>query len=186
MSPFFCESSYNQKLDKGGRGVERGLSIACHAPLLEARNRMGNCIIAVVILGTDSLVAWLDNGTSKRYTALDLGIDSADDFASVRISADGTALQWNNGEGISSQDLIELGKEVNYVEEEKHRLLKTLSEIRREASFSQTRLGEAAGIRQSVISRIEGCEISPQINTLLKLLAPLGKTLAIVDLEDRG
>lgn len=147
---------------------------------------MENCIIAVVILSTDSLIAWFDNGTSKRYTAQDLGIDSADDFASVRISAGSTALEWNNGEGISAQSLIELGKEVNYVEEEKHRLLKTLSEIRREASFSQTRLGEAAGIRQSVISRIEGCEISPQINTLLKLLAPLGKTLAIVDLKDRG
>jgi predicted transcriptional regulator len=70
------------------------------------------------------------------------------------------------------------------VESEKRRLLRSLSEIRRDASFSQTRLGEAAGIRQSVISRIEGCEISPQINTLLKLLAPLGKTLAIVDLKE--
>ena len=145
---------------------------------------MVDCIIAVVILGTDSLVAWFDNGTSKRYTAQELGIDNADDFATVHVSADSTALEWKSGKRMSSQDLAELGKEVNYVEEEKHRLLKMLSEIRREASFSQTRLGEAAGIRQSVISRIEGCEISPQINTLLKLLAPLGKTLAIVDLTD--
>ncbi|MDO4807492.1 MAG: helix-turn-helix domain-containing protein [Coriobacteriales bacterium] len=145
---------------------------------------MVNCIIAVVILGENSLVTWFDDGVSKRYTAKDLGIDNADDFASAHISADSTMLVWNNAEGISAQDLYELGEVVNYVENEKHHLLKTLSEIRREASFSQTRLGEAAGIRQSVISRIEGCEISPQINTLLKLLAPLGKTLAIVDLKD--
>lgn len=145
---------------------------------------MVNCIIAVVILGENSLVTWFDDGVSKRYTAKDLGIDNADDFASAHISADSTMLVWNNAEGISAQGLYELGEVVNYVENEKHHLLKTLSEIRREASFSQTRLGEAAGIRQSVISRIEGCEISPQINTLLKLLAPLGKTLAIVDLKD--
>ena len=84
---------------------------------------------------------------------------------------------------VDSDALFEAGTLVDFVSDEKHRLLKGLSSIRREAGFSQTRLGEAAGIRQSVISCIEGCEISPQINTLLKLLAPLGKTLAIVDLE---
>ena len=145
---------------------------------------MGDCIIAVVILSQNSLVTWFNNGVLKRYTAQDLGIDNAEDFASARISADSTALEFDN-KSIPAQELFEMGEAVNYVEEEKRSLLKSLSEIRREASFSQTRLGEAAGIRQSVISRIEGCEISPQINTLLKLLAPLGKTLAIVDLQEK-
>lgn len=145
---------------------------------------MGDCIIAVVILSQNSLVTWFDNGVSKRYTAQDLDIDSTEDFASARISADSTALELGE-KSIPAQELFGMGETVNYVEEEKRSLLKSLSEIRREASFSQTRLGEAAGIRQSVISRIEGCEISPQINTLLKLLAPLGKTLAIVDLQEK-
>lgn len=145
---------------------------------------MSNTIIALVHLSDNALVAWFDNGESKKYTAQDLGIDSSDVFKQVAITNEGSAIAWRSDGRIDADDLIAMGTDANYVEQEKRRLLKSLSQIRREAAFSQTRLGEAAGIRQSVISRIEGCEISPQINTLLKLLAPLGKTLAIVDLKE--
>ncbi len=144
---------------------------------------MDRNIVAVVFLNEGSLVAWFDNGISKHYTSEDLNVASCDDFRSIHIVGTGASLEWNGDRTIGADELYQLGEVVNYVEDEKRRLLKSLSEIRRDASFSQTRLGEAAGIRQSVISRIEGCEISPQINTLLKLLAPLGKTLAIVDLK---
>ena len=145
---------------------------------------MSNVLIAAIPLNEDRIVTWFENGVSKRYTSEDLGVSSNVDLTGIRIADDGNTLVIDKDTDISADELFECGEEANYVEEEKRRLLKSLSEIRREASFSQTRLGEAAGIRQSVISRIEGCEISPQINTLLKLLAPLGKTLAIVDLEE--
>lgn len=145
---------------------------------------MTNIVIAAVPLSNDRLVVWFDNGVSKRYLAKELGLTDSESFMEVQVSDGGSRISWGQDTGITADDLFELGEEVNYVEDEKRRILKSLSTIRRKASFSQTRLGEAAGIRQSVISRIEGCEISPQINTLLKLLAPLGKTLAIVDLED--
>ena len=145
---------------------------------------MSNNIIAAIPLENDRLVVWFENGISKRYLLQEVGIQNKRELHSLTILDGGAKLAWGGDGDISADDLCRLGEEVNYVEKEKRRLLKDLSKIRRDAAFSQTRLGEAAGIRQSVISRIEGCEISPQINTLLKLLAPLGKTLAIVDLED--
>ncbi len=140
-------------------------------------------VIVAAPLGNACFVVWFDGGVSKRYKASEVGIDEQD-LANLSVLPHGEGLTWGDGKQIDSETLFGLGESVDYVSEEKARLLKDLSAIRRDASFSQTRLGEAAGIRQSVISRIEGCEISPQINTLLKLLAPLGKTLAIVDLED--
>lgn len=145
---------------------------------------MSNSIIAVIPVSDKRIVVWFDNGVSKRYLPQDLGLDSDEPLPEVRLSNDSSRIEWGRDNALDADELLTRGEDANYVEEEKRRLLKSLSEIRRGASFSQTRLGDAAGIRQSVISRIEGCEISPQINTLLKLLAPLGKTLAIVDLED--
>lgn len=146
---------------------------------------MSNNIIAATPLSGTCLVVWFEDGLSKHYTLNELGITNDVDLQGLRIAGNGQSIVWGENSSIDAEDLYARGDEVNYVEDEKRRLLKSLSVIRREASFSQTRLGEAAGIRQSVISRIEGCEISPQINTLLKLLAPLGKTLAIVDLEEK-
>ena len=145
---------------------------------------MSNSIIAVIPVSDKRIVVWFDNGVSKRYLPQDLGLDNDEPLPEVRLSNDSSRIEWGQDNALNADELLSRGEDANYVEEEKRRLLKSLSEIRRGASFSQTRLGDAAGIRQSVISRIEGCEISPQINTLLKLLAPLGKTLAIVDLED--
>ncbi len=145
---------------------------------------MSTSIIAAIPVSDKRIVIWFDNGVSKRYLPQDLGISNDKPLPEINLSDDGSHIELGQGNAISADELLSKGEDANYVEEEKRRLLKSLSEIRRGASFSQTRLGDAAGIRQSVISRIEGCEISPQINTLLKLLAPLGKTLAIVDLED--
>lgn len=53
---------------------------------------------------------------------------------------------------------------------------------RNEKGISQRKLEELSGVRQPVIARIEKGNISPQIETIMKLLAPLGKKLAIVPL----
>lgn len=146
---------------------------------------MSISIVAAVPVSDSKLVAWFDNGVSKSYEPSDLNVADAEALRRADVADGGNYLSLGNGSSILAEDLFRTGTTINYVEDEKKRLLESLSVIRREASFSQTKLGEAAGIRQSVISRIEGCEISPQINTLLKLLAPLGKTLAIVDLEEK-
>jgi len=57
-----------------------------------------------------------------------------------------------------------------------------LKRARNERGISQKKLKELSGVRQTVIARMErGCT-SPQIDTLLKALASLGKTLYVGDL----
>ncbi|VJH22727.1 transcriptional regulator [Streptococcus pneumoniae] len=58
-----------------------------------------------------------------------------------------------------------------------------LIEARYEQGISQKKLEEVSGIGQPVIARMETGKTSPQLDTVLKVLASLGKTLAVVRLE---
>jgi len=55
---------------------------------------------------------------------------------------------------------------------------------RQEKGISQKKLEELSGVKQPVIARMEKGITSPQLDTIIKLLVPLGKTLAIVPLEE--
>ena len=59
-----------------------------------------------------------------------------------------------------------------------------LVKARSEQGISQKKLEELSGVKQPVIARMEKGYTSPQLDTLLKVLAPLGKTLYIGDLTD--
>ena len=54
---------------------------------------------------------------------------------------------------------------------------------RQERGISQKKLEEISGVKQPVIARMEKGTTSPQLDTILKLLAPLGKTLAVVPIQ---
>lgn len=58
-----------------------------------------------------------------------------------------------------------------------------LVKARQEKGISQKKLEELSGVKQPIIARMEKGNTNPQLNTILKVLAPLGKTLAIVPLE---
>ena len=58
-----------------------------------------------------------------------------------------------------------------------------LAHARRERGISQKKLEELSGVKQTVIARMEKGHTSPQMDTVLKVLAPLGKTLAIIPIE---
>ncbi|MBQ7313278.1 MAG: helix-turn-helix transcriptional regulator [Clostridia bacterium] len=60
-----------------------------------------------------------------------------------------------------------------------------LINARQEKGISQKELERMTGVRQPVIARMERGYTSPQLDTVLKLLAPLGKTLAVVPLENK-
>lgn len=64
-------------------------------------------------------------------------------------------------------------------------LIGELIKARQEKGLSQKKLEELSGVKQPVIARMERGTTSPQLDTILKVLAPLGKTLAIVPLESR-
>lgn len=71
---------------------------------------------------------------------------------------------------------------------ESHLRAEIIAEIvkaRQAQGISQKQLEEITGIKQPVIARLEKGHTSPQLDTLLKLLTPLGKTLAVVPLETR-
>lgn len=62
-------------------------------------------------------------------------------------------------------------------------LIGELIKARQEQGISQKKLEELSGVRQPIIARMEKGATSPQIDTVLKVLAPLGKTLAIVPIN---
>lgn len=64
-------------------------------------------------------------------------------------------------------------------------LIGELIKARQEKGISQKKLEELSGVKQPVIARMEKGSTSPQVDTLLKVLAPLGKTLAIVPLKTK-
>jgi transcriptional regulator with XRE-family HTH domain len=65
-------------------------------------------------------------------------------------------------------------------------LIGELIEAREKRGLSQKKLEELSGVKQPIIARMEKGYTSPQIDTLLKVLAPLGKTLYIGDLKKHG
>ena len=54
-----------------------------------------------------------------------------------------------------------------------------LANARKARGMSQRQLGEISGVKQPIIARMEKGSTSPQLDTVLKVLAPLGKTLCI-------
>lgn len=62
-------------------------------------------------------------------------------------------------------------------------LIGELIKARQEKGISQKKLEELSGVKQPIIARMEKGSTSPQIDTILKVLAPLGKTLAIVPIQ---
>lgn len=63
-------------------------------------------------------------------------------------------------------------------------IISELIKARQEQGISQKQLEELSGVKQPVIARMEKGSTSPQIETLLKVLAPLGKTLAVVPIKE--
>ena len=64
-------------------------------------------------------------------------------------------------------------------------IITAMVQARREKGLSQRDLEELSGIKQPQIARMEKGDTSPQLDTLLKVLAAMGKTLAVVPLPSR-
>ena len=63
-------------------------------------------------------------------------------------------------------------------------LIGELVKARKERGLSQKQLEELTGVKQPVIARMENGSTNPNLSTILKVLAPLGKTLYIGDLKE--
>ena len=62
-------------------------------------------------------------------------------------------------------------------------LIMTLVKIREEKGLTQAQMAELCGVSQPTIARMERSTHSPQLDSLFKILVPLGYTLQIVALK---
>ena len=59
-------------------------------------------------------------------------------------------------------------------------------EAREEKGLTQRELAEITGIKQPAIARLESMKTTPNIDTLFKILNPLGYTISIVPITQKN
>ena len=64
-------------------------------------------------------------------------------------------------------------------------IISELIKARHENGLTQKELEAASGVKQPVIARMERGTTDPQLSTVMRVLASLGKTLAVVPLEQK-
>ena len=64
-------------------------------------------------------------------------------------------------------------------------LIGEIVKARQELGISQKKLEELSGVKQPIIARMEKGSTKPQLDTVLKVLAALGKTLKVVPIEQK-
>lgn len=84
----------------------------------------------------------------------------------------------------------EAGREVNALRKKSSSyeicedVIREIVHMRQYNNISQNELAAMSGVRQPMIARIEHGINTPNMSTILKLLAAFGKTLSIVDMKD--
>ena len=148
-------------------------------------------IAAVQPLDATRLIVWFADGEARLLNATKLmgtsefaALANGKVFRSVRLAAEGDAISWGEGLDLSSKDVYENSEAVDVVEAESVRVISSVVESRHRSGMSQAKLATAAGVKQPVVARLETRVNSPRLDTLLKVLVPLGKTLQIVDLAE--
>lgn len=124
-------------------------------------------------------------------------------FPHVSVDCGGCAIAWNEDIDIPESELWENGvtipkpigdswddvrAEISTPEEITENNLRVdlicaLIEARNNQGITQKKLEELSGVKQPVIARMEKGKSNPQIDTVLKILRPLGLTLTVVPLE---
>lgn len=149
-------------------------------------------VTAVYPLYRMTLLVWFQGGEAKFYDVEPLtkawkAFEALRDpllFSQVRVDGGGYGISWNDDLDLSGNELYENGKGAEVEENERNRVIEEVSSARKASGLSQSQLEEAAGVRQPVIARLEKGDTAPRLDTLIKVLAPLGKTLRVVDLAE--
>ncbi len=63
-------------------------------------------------------------------------------------------------------------------------IISELIKLRKNKGLTQRDVEKISGVKQPIIARMEKGETSPQLDTILKVLAAQGKTLAVVPLNE--
>ena len=82
------------------------------------------------------------------------------------------------------EDLKNNAKEINTITKEDieemedlANIISTIIEKRNELGMSQRELADICGLPHSSIARIESCAVKPKVETLIKIMKPLGLKL---------
>lgn len=78
---------------------------------------------------------------------------------------------------------LELNEEDEKIIELEKVLIRTMVRLREERGLTQVQLADICNVKQPIIARMETAVHSPRIDSLLKVLAPLGYTLQIVPID---
>ena len=79
--------------------------------------------------------------------------------------------------------------EKEYIEREKklidieYNFISNFIKIRRDADLTQQQMADKANVIRTTVARIENLMTSPQLNTLIKLLEPIGYTIKIEPID---
>lgn len=85
-----------------------------------------------------------------------------------------------------------LRKELNISQEEESvielekEIIRTMIKVREEKGVTQAQLAEMCHVKQPTIARMESGAHSPQTDSLLRVLAPLGYTLKVVPITRKS
>ena len=93
------------------------------------------------------------------------------------------------GINVMGYDLEKVRKEINTPKKSSsyelcEDIIKEITHMRQYNNLSQNELADISGVRQPMIARIEHGINTPNMSTVLKLLAAFGKTLYIGDLKN--
>ncbi|MBQ7883471.1 MAG: XRE family transcriptional regulator [Phascolarctobacterium sp.] len=67
--------------------------------------------------------------------------------------------------------------------EAKAKILGEIIDARKELSLTQKRIEELSGIKQPMIAKIENGNANPSLDSLLRILISMGKTLKVVPIQ---
>ncbi len=149
-------------------------------------------IAAVQPFAGHDLIVWFADGEARLFDAK-LFIKKHNEFAAlndekvfntVQLAAEGYGVSWGNDLDISCKEVHDASKPIDVVGCESARVISEVVDARHEEGLSQAKLASAAGVKQPVVARLETRVNSPRLDTLLKVLTPLGKTIRIVELGD--
>ena len=78
------------------------------------------------------------------------------------------------------KESLNLSPEEEYMIALEEALITAVVEAREKSGLTQKQLSELCGVKQPVIARLEKATHSPQVNSIIKILSPLGYKLAVV------
>ena len=155
------------------------------------RRSMIKRVTTVYPLEGTKLIVWFQGGESRLFDCKKnlsrsefAQIKKTSTFENVEVTAAGYAVSWNNEIDVTSKDLFEKGQHIDVTDAEQARLIAEVAEARKQRGISQAQLESMTGVRQPVIARMETGASAPRLDTLMKVLAPLGKTLRVVDIAN--